>query len=293
LVSCLIATALSTGSGFAANLVSGSINSGGGAASSASYSMETSLGEVVSGTSTGGAVGLATGGASTQPAGAKSLALSLAPASVNEGNTSQLGGSAIMDDDTVTLLSGSDISWNLVSGPVTAINSSGIVSADVVYANGSAIIEGNWMGAANSTTLLVINSNPDNYKSYATDGLPDDWQVQYFGTDNPKAGPNRDADGTGQTNLFKYIARLNPLDTSSRFSVSIQPVPGQAGQKQIVFSPLADGRTYTVLRKSSLADSNWEVPGATTQSDDGQKRTVTDLNATGSSKFYRVQISKP
>jgi hypothetical protein len=40
-------------------------------------------------------------------------------------------------------------------------------------------------------------------------------QVQYFGVGttgmgNPLGVPGADADGTGQTNLFKYTAGLNP-----------------------------------------------------------------------------------
>jgi hypothetical protein len=141
--------------------------------------------------------------------------------------------------------------------------------------------------------LLVLNSNPDNFGTYAGDTIDDAWQVQFFGLDNPKAGPNADADGTGQTNLFKYVAGLSPIDHSSRFVVAIEPVSGQPGQMQVVFSPLVAGRTYTVVAKSSLADPSWVALAGPTQSDSGQQRTVTDLHFTGVRKFYRVDISKP
>jgi len=54
----------------------------------------------------------------------------------------------------------------------------------------------------------VFDTIPDNFRSYAGDGLLDGWQVQYFGQNNPKAGPSVDATGTGQTNLFKCVAGL-------------------------------------------------------------------------------------
>ena len=153
------------GSVVAAELVAGSLNSGGGQAASANYSVDASIGELLSGQAAGGTVSLTSGGPSIQPASAKSLALNATPASCNEESTSQLSGSAIMDDDSVTPLSGADISWSLVSGPLTAISASGLVTTGAVYANHSASVAGSWMGAANTANLLVINNQPDNYHS--------------------------------------------------------------------------------------------------------------------------------
>jgi len=128
---------------------------------------------------------------------------------------------------------------------------------------------------------------------YFGDGIPDDWQWQYFGPDNPNAAPDVDASGTGQNNLFKYVAGLNPIDPASRFIVTIPSGPGQPGQMRIIFFPVVTGRTYKVLAKENLTDPTWvELIGAT-ESDDGGLRTVTDHNVSGSSKFYRVQITNP
>ena len=62
---------------------------------------------------------------------------------------------------------------------------------------------------------------------------------------------------------------------------------------QIVFSPVVAGRTYTVVSKSNLSDPAWVPLATSTQSDNGQQRTVTDLNFSGAKKFYRVSVSKP
>ena len=207
-----------------------------------------------------------------------------------DGGTTQLTGAALLDDNSITLLSGTDVNWSLVSGPITSISTSGLVTTGSESVDSSAILAGSWMGAANTTTLFVLNGN---YGAYGSANIPDTWQVQYFGLNNPDAAPGVDADGTGQTNLFKYIAGLNPLDPTSRFVISIQPVSGQSGQKQIVFTPVVAGSTYTVLNNTSLISSNWVALVTATQSDNGLQRTVTDLSATGSAKFYRVQISKP
>lgn len=206
------------------------------------------------------------------------------------GATSQLTGVALLDDNSVTQLSGSDVNWSMVSGPIASISTYGLLTTSSESVDSSAVIAGSWMGAASTTTLFVLNGN---YGAYGSPNIPDTWQVQYFGINNPDAAPGVDADGTGQTNLFKYIAGLNPLDPTSRFVVSIQPVSGQSGQKQIVFTPVVVGSTYTVVSNLSLSSSNWVALSSATQNDNGQQRTVTDLSASGSAKFYRVQISRP
>ena len=124
------------------------------------------------------------------------------------------------------------------------------------------------------------------------DGMDDAWQVQYFQPPNANAGPNADFDHMGQTNLFKSIAGLNPLD-GSRFTLSIAPVSGQLTQKNLTFDPVVAGRTYTVTSKTDLTIAEWNAITVSAPSDSGTTRTVTDLNATGEIKFYRIEITKP
>jgi len=152
-----------------------------------------------------------------------------------------------------------------------------------------------YFGQTLTIDLTVLDTIPDNFGSYAGDGLDDAWQVQYFGLPpNALAGPNVDADGTGQTNLFKYVAGLNPTDPTSRFTLNIQPVPGEPTQTNLIFSPLVAGRTYTVVARTDLTTvGGWTAINASAPSDDGTQRTITDLSATGPTKFYEVQITKP
>ena len=145
--------------------------------------------------------------------------------------------------------------------------------------------------------LTVLNVNLDNFGTYAGDTLDDAWQVQYFGQPpNANAGPNADFDGTGQTNLFKYIAGLNPLD-GSRFTLSVAPVAGQPAQKNVIFTPRPTDRTYTVTFKTAFKTAfnaaTWTpLPGGIV-TDNSQQRTVTDPAATGAKKFYHIEITKP
>jgi hypothetical protein len=67
------------------------------------------------------------------------------------------------------------------------------------------------------------------------DGLPDSWEMQYFG--NLAQGPNDDPDGDGFTNLQEYQAGTNPTDGNSFPLTPVLP--------QTVFMPVDDGDTNT------------------------------------------------
>jgi hypothetical protein len=266
-------------------------NSGGCRATSANYTNDGSTG-LVAGISTA-AAGTAKAGYIGQLFEVTGLVIGAASSDVNETDTLQLSARQLLDDISFLALDAGAVDWSPVSGPITDISSSGLATAAAVYRDSSASVQGSFAGFTGLISLNVLDTIPDNFGYYATDSLPDNWQVQYFGINNPKAGPNVDADGTGQTNLFKYVAGLDPIDPTSRFSVNIQAVSGQTGQMQIVFSPVVSGSTYTVVSKNNLGDASWVPLANSTQSDSGQQRTVTDLSFSGAKKFYRVSVSKP
>ena len=138
-----------------------------------------------------------------------------------------------------------------------------------------------------------MDTLPDNFGSYAGDGLADSWQAQYFGLDNPAAAPALDPDGDGHINLFEFTAGLVPADPQSRFRLRFDPISDQPAQMTIVFSPIVAGRNYTVEFTTSLTTGPWAPLPGTTQSDNGNERTVTDPGATEPRKFYRVKVEKP
>lgn len=112
-------------------------------------------------------------------------------------------------------------------------------------------------------------------------------------TNTGDAADLADPDGDGENNFFEYVAGLSPVDPTSRFAVRVESIPSQATQKAIIFSPIVAGRTYTVKSKVSLTDPTW-VPLATfTTLDNGNERTVRDLEASPAPKFYIVEIALP
>ncbi len=101
----------------------------------------------------------------------------------------------------MSILSGSDVAWASAVYPLASIDSNGLATAASVYATTNGVFSGFYLGLSSTGLVAVIDSNPDNYGSYAGDGIPDSWQVQYFGTNNPKAAPGIDADGTGNRTI--------------------------------------------------------------------------------------------
>jgi hypothetical protein len=47
-----------------------------------------------------------------------------------------------------------------------------------------------------------------------------------------------DPDGTGQDNLFKDVAGLNPTNPASVFALKIAPVTSQPTQKTLAYNPI-------------------------------------------------------
>lgn len=268
-------------------------DAGGQRAASATYTNDGSLGGITGISSIAAPAETAKHGYLGQLTEVTALQLAATPATVNETATRQLSGTQLLDDLTTNAVPAAAISWSVQSGPLTGIDSSGLATAATVYQNTAATAQGSYAGLTGTLGLTVLDTIPDNFGAYAADGVGDDWQFQYFGLNNPLAAPTQDPDGDGQINIFEFTAGLIPTNPLSRFLLTIAAVPGQATQKQVVFEPVVAGRTYTVKTSPDLAAASWITLAASTSSDNGSQRTITDTSATAGKKFYKVEIVKP
>ena len=151
------------------------------------------------------------------------------------------------------------------------------------------------------TTLTMIVSDgsltASNSFLFAVQATPiQSWRQTYFGTtaNAGSAADTADVTGTGQNNLFKYIAGLDPTNRASIFTLRIASVTNQPAQKNLLFSPLATGRSYlpefgTILRLDGWQPLNDFIGPLT----NGDQVTITDSNAVQLQKFYRIRISLP
>jgi hypothetical protein len=263
---------------------------GGGAVASGSYAMTATAGGA-------GELGNATfetlkGGFAGQLYESVALVLRADMEFVLENGVRSIAATLALDDGTYVFLPASTVAWSVQAGPIADISSDGVIHASGVYADSVATAVGSYGGIPATLDFAIINVTSDDFGAYAADGLPDDWQVFYFGEDSPLAAPGEDADGDGQSNLFEFTAGLVPTDPASRFSLSILPGLG-VGEKRIVFSPRLADRDYGLQFRTSLGSGEFQDMDSSIFSDAGETRTVTDPAAGGAQKFYRVVISKP
>ena len=267
------------------------VDSAGCRTSSAHYTNDGSAG-LIAGISTAQTQTVVKSGYVAQLTDVKGLVLSAPQSAVVEGTTIQLSAFEILDDDTLALLAPQKVAWGVQSGPLTGVSTGGIATASQVNQHTLAVIAASHLGFQETLGLTVLQTGADEFGSYAADGLPDDWQVRWFGTDNPLAAPHADASSTGQDNLFKWIAGLNPVD-GSRFLAAASPVPDQPGKMWFSFSPIVAGNTYVVEYNDTLLPDGWHALTGYSQDDNGATRTITDNTAPGDHRFYRVVIGMP
>jgi hypothetical protein len=144
----------------------------------------------------------------------------------------------------------------------------------------------NWFVAGPTAGLL----NTTNAFDADGDGLPDAWEIQYFGSINdPRATPNADPDGDGFTNLQEYYAGTNPLDANSLLKINSVNVGG--GTAAIRFNAIA-GRTYSILYHGPLPNGSWlKLVDIPPQGSTGII-TVNDPTIGAAPRFYRLVTPK-
>lgn len=68
--------------------------------------------------------------------------------------------------------------------------------------------------------VRVISMLPDQNPGGVSDGLPDDWVAQYFGSASASVDPNGQADGDGISNLKEFISGTNPTNAADALKIT-------------------------------------------------------------------------
>jgi len=117
------------------------------------------------------------------------------------------------------------------------------------------------------------------------DGLPDAWEIQYFGSIGaPNANPNADPDGDGFNNLQEYRAGTNPLDANSY--LRFDSVTRSSGIVVLQFNAAA-GKPYRVLTRTNVTSGTWQTLTNVPPQPTSGPMTCIDPNQ-GTTKFYRL-----
>ncbi len=140
-------------------------------------------------------------------------------------------------------------------------------------------------GGTNTASWDRLNNTGTNNPASADsdgDGLPDAWEMQYFGTLN--YGPNDDPDHDGLSNYQEYLAGTNPNDANSVLRVT--DIGAGSGQVHLTWNSVA-GKTYTIYSASTLEGPYTPV---LTMPSAGDGQTSTNLTGSASAQFYRVGV---
>ena len=283
----LILAAVPVAAFAATDLEPSAVDSCGGRLSGGDVVMDSSVGAIVESVSGSGVI--VKSGYAGQLYDLVALQVTASPTSLNENATRQLSAAGLYDDDTLGELAGS-AEWSVVGGPLVSIDAAGLATADDVYEDTVATAQGTCDARTGTVGLLVLNTDPDNYGAYAGDILPDDWQVNNFGTDNADAAPAADPDGDGQTNMFEYVIGTLPTNEASKFALEIVPVAGQPLQMDVIYDPVFPDRSYEVEYSLNLAGGAWSDLQGESVSTNGLECTARDLTATNLATFYRVNV---
>jgi hypothetical protein len=264
------------------------IGGGGQPGASAHYAIESSLGGI-GGMGSGGSV-VAHAGYLGQVTEVTNVQVTAAPPSVDEGSATQLGGAAALDDGTVSILAGGDLAWQPPAFPVASINAGGLATASAVYQQTAGAVTGAYLGVSGSGALTVRDSHPDNYRSYAGDGLPDWWQVKYFGEENPDAAASANPDGDDPDNRQEYVADTQPNNPNSFFEIlSIRHT-----NKWAVTFNCSTARVYSLFSSVNLPAGIWQPMQSFTNWPGLPGGTLTMTTTNDSNyKCYSVRVALP
>lgn len=191
---------------------------GGGPSSSGDYSQTASLTETTglsSSPDTGSHPVTIRAGHIGQLYEITSLLLTAAPATLNEGEDGQLSAKALLDDSSLLALNAASVTWSVVSGPLFGISVTGLTTAENVSQNQTATVSAAFGGAQGTLTLTILDSIPDNYGTYAGDGIHDGWQTTHFGSNPTQSGVNDDPDHDGVSNFLEYAFGMTPTQSDA------------------------------------------------------------------------------
>ena len=177
------------------------------------------------------------------------ILLSAPSLTIQDAGTLQLSGDLLYDDGSSEPVAAEEMQWTITTGPIASVTTSGLATAEAVYEDSGAVVRGTMESFSAELALTVLNSDPDNFGTYAGDGLPDGWQLQYFGFDSLLAGQNSDPDSDNVTNLVEFANGTDPSSGSSgvtglSFTAPDSIVPGVP---VIDYAPEVNSLDYRML----------------------------------------------
>jgi hypothetical protein len=150
-----------------------------------------------------------------------------------------------------------------------------------------------WANSTVSFTTLAPGADNNH------DGLPDAWQIYYFGSTNaPNSGPGDDPDHDGASNLAEFIAGTGPTNAADRLVLAVRRADNDVVLSFPALAAVGAGyegktRQYTLVVSTNLAAGGWQaLPGWINLAGDDSNKACTN-HAAGAAAFYRLRVELP
>jgi hypothetical protein len=119
------------------------------------------------------------------------------------------------------------------------------------------------------------------------DGLPDDWEMLYFGSAGG-GDPDADPDGDGLTTLQEFYSGHSPVDAGSVFELQAKNIPTSGTNLFVITWDSFPGRRYELFSTSALGGPAFqslsgEIPYPVNSYTDSVERA-------GQKQFYRFDV---
>jgi len=120
------------------------------------------------------------------------------------------------------------------------------------------------------------------------DGMPDRWEIQYFGSINAvNGGANEDYEGDKMANRAEYLAGTIPDDPASKFM--IVDMQSDVGGLEVQWSS-APCKSYQMLRSGSLVEPKWSTFGDPVHGTGAVSVLTVPVDA--DQGFYKVRLDR-
>jgi len=192
----------------------------------------------------------------------------------NNSYSLNTGSSAI----TGTLASGNDIAWiEFYNNNAGSGDASNFYFGEMSHTR--LTTESATINQSATITRSVLNEN--------TDGLPNLWWDQYFGTTSGMSA-SADPDSDGFTNAQEYALGTNPTNANSAFRIT--NLTRTTNSVTITWSSVS-GKSYKIQNSNSLNDNSWQdiANSQITATSSSSNQTVT-TNSFATRNFYRVVL---
>jgi hypothetical protein len=120
----------------------------------------------------------------------------------------------------------------------------------------------------------------------ATEGLPNEWWMEFFGTIT-SVSATADDDGDGWSNAQEFALGTHPKNRTS--TLHLQPPVFANGRYDLEWDAVA-GKTYLIIGSRSLTDANWQPIAPPTTAVSNGRFTFQHDPGEESRFFYRLQL---